>query len=120
MAYQLNVTGVSKSFGAHRVLKNIDMTVPSHAIYALLGVNGSGKSTLMKGLVGIQPFNNGAFAFSSHDGLPGKPTNIGSLIESPKFYPSLSALENLCYLARLFGVDASNTRDLLDLSLIHI
>ena len=114
MAYQLNVTGVSKSFGAHRVLKNIDMAVPSHAIYALLGVNGSGKSTLMKGLVGIQPFNNGAFAFSSHDGLPGKPTNIGSLIESPKFYPSLSALENLCYLAQLFGVDASNTRDLLD------
>ncbi len=114
MAYKLSVTNVGKSFGAHSVLKNIDMTVPTHAIYALLGVNGAGKSTLMKGLVGTQPFSNGTFAFSTPNGLPGKPANIGSLIERPKFYPSLSALENLRYLARLFGVDASNACSLLD------
>ena len=90
------------------------MTVPEQAVYALLGVNGAGKSTLMKGLVGMQPFNHGKFEFSTAEGLPGQPTNVGSLIESPKFYPALSALENLTYLARLFGVDASNARELLD------
>ena len=50
------MTGIVKSFGANDVLKNVDFSIGSGEICALLGENGAGKSTLMNILGGvIQP-----------------------------------------------------------------
>ena len=49
----LEMRGIYKSFGANDVLRNIDFSVKSGEICALLGENGAGKSTLMNILGGI-------------------------------------------------------------------
>ncbi|MBP3089071.1 ATP-binding cassette domain-containing protein [Corynebacterium sp. sy017] len=112
MAFELNVENVSKSFGKHNVLSDINLSVPKQCVYALLGVNGAGKSTLMKGLVNLLKFDSGSFAFTSARGK-GAAHKVGSLIESPKYYPSLSAEENLSYLGTLFGLERQDYRKLL-------
>ena len=43
----IEVVGLTKSFGEHRVLDGVDLIVPRGAVYALLGPNGAGKTTIV-------------------------------------------------------------------------
>jgi ribose transport system ATP-binding protein len=52
-AAALSLQNASKTFGAVRVLKNVNLTIGAGEIHALLGENGSGKSTLVKILAGF-------------------------------------------------------------------
>jgi ribose transport system ATP-binding protein len=50
----LQVTGISKTFGATRALHSVDLSVAAGEVHGLVGHNGSGKSTLIKILSGYQ------------------------------------------------------------------
>ncbi len=88
-------------------------------IYGLLGRNGAGKTTTMKMLLGLTRPTAGRVS------MWGKPLagnerrllpRIGSLIESPGFYPNLTAAENLRIFAVLRGVPGRDAiKDALDL-----
>lgn len=47
MTDMIAVRGVSKSFGATEVLRDLDLTVEYGSVFALLGPNGAGKTTLV-------------------------------------------------------------------------
>jgi len=47
-AAALRIEGLRKSFGAHEVLRGVDLTVASHEVICLIGASGSGKSTLLR------------------------------------------------------------------------
>jgi len=53
MAFAVEMKGIKKSFGANYVLKEVDFSVETGSIHALLGENGAGKSTLMNILGGV-------------------------------------------------------------------
>ena len=55
----LNMIGISKSFGANLVLDKVSFSLKSGEITALLGENGAGKSTLMNILGGVIPCDEG-------------------------------------------------------------
>src|SRR5690606_17626729 len=55
----IELVGVKKSFGPVSVLKGVDLKVRPGKVTALVGDNGAGKSTLIKGLAGVQPYDEG-------------------------------------------------------------
>ncbi|MGJ3507453.1 ATP-binding cassette domain-containing protein [Enemella sp. A6] len=101
----LGCRGLVKSFGGHRVLNGLDLTVTPGRVYALLGRNGAGKSTSLKIMLGLLPADAGTGY------LLGKPwqrdslSKVGASIDGPALYSHLSARNNLRVHARLTGVD---------------
>lgn len=55
----LELSGISKSFGAHRVLSGVDLVVPSGSITAVLGPSGGGKTTLLRIIAGFERADTG-------------------------------------------------------------
>ncbi|WP_449281837.1 ATP-binding cassette domain-containing protein [Leucobacter sp.] len=55
----IELIGVKKSFGPVSVLKGVNLKVHPGRVTALVGDNGAGKSTLIKGLAGVQPYDEG-------------------------------------------------------------
>lgn len=96
----LEVIGLSKSFGHHRVLEAIDLRVREGSVHALLGENGAGKSTLVKCIVGQHRPDQGAILLHDHEHSIQGPRDahalgIGMVYQHFTLAPNLSVLENL-------------------------
>ena len=94
--------GLVKRYGRQPALTGLDMSVPRGRVYGFLGPNGSGKTTTLRLLVGLLRPQAGRMW------LLGEPYTwrdrqrlfrVGSLIETPAFYPYLSGRDNLRVLA---------------------
>ena len=59
MSEALALEGVRKSFGAHEVLRGIDLDVAEHEVVCLIGASGSGKSTLLRCVNLLEPIDAG-------------------------------------------------------------
>lgn len=95
---------------------SVDVSVRRGEVYGFLGPNGAGKTTTLRMLVGLIRPTSGSATIAGH--APGDPAGlakIGSLIESPGFYPYLSGRENLRVVADLAGVSHKRAEELLDL-----
>ncbi|WP_156482489.1 ATP-binding cassette domain-containing protein, partial [Thermobifida fusca] len=66
----LELSGISKRFGAVQALSDVDLTVHAGEVVALLGDNGAGKSTLVKVIAGVNPADSGTILWE------GKPVQI--------------------------------------------
>lgn len=60
----LQYVDVSKSYGQHQVLKNVNLKIPRNKIVGLLGKNGTGKTTLIKLAVGLLTPTQGKILFN--------------------------------------------------------
>lgn len=117
--FVIETKGLTKQYGTQRSVDDLNIHVKRGRIYGLLGRNGAGKTTTMKMLLGLTKPTAGEVR------IWGKPLQgnekallprIGSLIESPGFYPNLTGTENLHIFAVLRGVSNKDAvRDALDL-----
>ena len=72
----LTINGLSKSFGAKRVLDGLDMCVPEHSIFGFVGRNGAGKTTAMKMVLGLlRPDSGEIFVAGERVAFGQTPTN---------------------------------------------
>ncbi|MGL4374522.1 MAG: ATP-binding cassette domain-containing protein, partial [Turicibacter sp.] len=55
----LEVTHLSKQFGTHQVIQDLNFSVPKHCIFGFLGQNGAGKTTTMKMILGLLKADSG-------------------------------------------------------------
>ncbi|EKF60295.1 ABC transporter [Agrobacterium albertimagni AOL15] len=98
---------VSKSFGRGRgaiqALDGLSLSIPRGVVYGLLGPNGAGKSTLLRILAGLLRPDRGEIRVFGEPAGPAQRRRLGMLIESPSFYPFLTAREHLQMLARSTG-----------------
>ena len=101
----VETSGLTKRYRSDVVAVDaIDMTVNRGEVYGFLGPNGAGKTTTLRMLVGLIRPTSGTAQVAGHQ--PGDSRGlrrIGSLIESPGFYPYLSGRENLKVVADLTG-----------------
>lgn len=75
----LELAGVTKSFGANRALKGVDLTIAEGEIHGLLGKNGAGKSTLIKVIAGIHDPDSGEVRIEGTPARLGSPTRARQL-----------------------------------------
>ena len=88
---------------------HVNITVEEGEVYGLLGRNGAGKSTLMGMLLGLLEPTSGSFQIFGRSGSRARAaSDVGALIESPAFYPFLSARRNLEVVARYCGASAKD------------
>ncbi len=118
--YMIETKNLTKQYGTQRSVSGLNIHIAKGTIYGLLGRNGAGKTTTMKMLLGLTQPTSGEVRLWGRP-LQGNEKNllprIGSLIESPGFYPNLTATENLRIFATLRGVpNRRAVKDALDLT----
>lgn len=94
----IETKGLTKRYGEQVSVSSLDLHVQKGRIYGLLGRNGAGKTTTMKMLLGLTAPTSGTvsiFGRPLRGNEKGTLPRIGSLIESPGFYPNLTGTENL-------------------------
>jgi len=83
----------------------LDLEVHRGEVFGFLGPNGAGKTTTLRMLLGlIRPTSGSAQVAEHRPGEPAGLARIGSLVESPAFYPYLSGRENLKVVADYAGL----------------
>jgi ABC-2 type transport system ATP-binding protein len=102
--------GVSKRFGSHNAVSDLDFEVPRGSIYGLLGPNGSGKTTTIRMIMGILHPDEGRVSL-----FGGKPdlvrrARVGYLPEERGVYRRMKVVDLLVFLGEIRGVPRSVAR----------
>lgn len=117
--YIIETKNLTKQYGSQKSVADLNIHVKRGRIYGLLGRNGAGKTTTMKMLLGLTKPTSGEVKIwgkSLQENEKKLLPRIGSLIESPGFYPNLTGTENLRIFATLRGVPNNHAiKDALDL-----
>lgn len=79
----LAARGISKSFGRHRVLDDVDLTIRLGETVALVGESGSGKSTFGRILVGLERPDAGTLIADGAPVKPGPRAGVGMVFQDP-------------------------------------
>jgi ABC-type multidrug transport system ATPase subunit len=99
----LEISNLTKRYGRITAVNNLNLSVDQGQIYGILGPNGSGKTTTLGIALGIIRADNGECRW--FEGQKGEGANalqyIGSLLETPNFYPYMNAVQNLEIVAHI-------------------
>ena len=96
----LEIKGVHAGYGNLKILRGIDMKVPTGGIVTLLGGNGTGKSTLLKAISGLIPLMEGEVTFDGVSVSKLKPhermrLGLVQVTQAKEAYPAMTVEENL-------------------------
>jgi ribose transport system ATP-binding protein len=97
---QIEMKGISKSFGPVKVLEGVDFSIAAGEVHALMGENGAGKSTLMKILSGVHTADAGSIVVDGKV-VPIRSTRdaeslgIAIIHQELNLIPQLTVMENL-------------------------
>jgi ribose transport system ATP-binding protein len=96
----LRLRGIDKSYGSHRVLSDVDLTVLPGEIVGLVGPNGAGKSTLVKIIDGALLPDGGEVSIDGASGRAALQNQVAILHQDPGLFGALSVLDNLTLTTR--------------------
>ena len=104
----LEVQNLSKNYNNIKAVSELSIRVQEQMVYGILGPNGRGKTTTLGMLLGVINSNQGTYSWFENGSKDENRKRIGSLLETPNFYPYLTAKENLEVTAKIKGIqDAS-------------
>ena len=100
----IEMTGITKRFGANIALENVSFDLRKGEVHALLGMNGAGKSTIIKILSGLYKLDAGQILFNGRSVTIGSPAaaiqlGIVAVQQHPELVSTLTGYENV-YLGR--------------------
>lgn len=103
----LEVKKLTKVFGDRKALDNVSFSLPQGAFLSIFGPNGAGKTTMLRMLSTLARPTSGAIRVMGLDAKedPDKVRDhIGLISHNSMLYPDLTAMENMMFVARLYGI----------------
>ena len=111
---KISLTGVTKSYAEHQVLKGITLDIAEGSVVTLIGPSGSGKSTLLRCINLLEPIDDGTILLDGVDiSIPGFDANpvrrrVGMVFQNFNLFPHMSVIDNITLSPiRTIGVDKS-------------
>ncbi|MCW0206522.1 MAG: amino acid ABC transporter ATP-binding protein [Achromobacter sp.] len=99
----INLEKVNKWYGAHHVLKDVDLSVARGEVLVVCGPSGSGKSTMIRTINRLEPIEkgriliDGADIYAKGSDLNALRQKIGFVFQQFNLFPHMSVLENVIF-----------------------
>ena len=104
----LQAKGLTKKYGDHTVVRNINLEFKKGSFNAILGPNGAGKSTTISMLIGLKRATNGQIIYAPN-------TRIGVVFQASVLDEKLTVKENLTIRAQQYkGIKGGRVEDLIN------
>ena len=95
----IEIRDVSKTFGGFQALKNVNLTVGTGELVALLGPSGSGKTTLLRIIAGLEFASSGSILFGGEDASrrDARSRQVGFVFQHYALFRHMSVFENVAF-----------------------
>jgi len=104
----LKISNLTKNYGKLKAVNDLSLEVNEGNVYGILGPNGSGKTTTLGMVLDVVKPSSGGYAWFGKAPVNDSRKKIGAILESPAFYPYLSAERNLRIVAKIKEKGADN------------
>lgn len=97
---------VSKSYGDHEIIKNVDLCIEDGQCTVLVGPSGCGKSTLLRLICGLENVSHGEVFIDSRrvTDIPPAKRGLAMVFQSYALYPHMSVFENMSFALRVRNI----------------
>ena len=106
----LEINGLSKSYGSHKAVDNLNMNIRNGEIHGFIGHNGAGKTTTLRSIAGIMQFEEGNILIDGHS-IKEEPLACKKIMayipDNPDLYELMTGIQYLNFIADIFDVDVS-------------
>jgi ABC-type Fe3+/spermidine/putrescine transport system ATPase subunit len=120
----LEICHVTKTFGDHKALDDVSLTVDRGTLVCFLGPSGCGKTTLLRVIAGLERHDAGILSLDGRDlsPVPARNRNFGVVFQSYSLFPNLTIAANVAYglECRRWSKDEIARRVEEMLSLVHL
>ncbi|MEM9634360.1 MAG: sn-glycerol-3-phosphate ABC transporter ATP-binding protein UgpC [Pseudomonadota bacterium] len=102
----VSLQGVNKSFGRHKVIKDISLNIEEGEFVVLIGPSGCGKSTLLRMIAGLESITSGELLIDGErmNNVPPRERGISMVFQSYALYPHMTSEKNMSFSLKIAGV----------------
>jgi sulfate transport system ATP-binding protein len=95
----IEISHITKKFGAFAALDDISLTIPDGELTALLGPSGSGKTTLLRIIAGLENPDSGTIGFFGEDSTnkPTKDRKVGFVFQHYALFKHMNVFDNIAF-----------------------
>ena len=110
---QVELKGVSKSFGKAEVIRNVELEVEKGEFVVFVGPSGCGKSTLLRLIAGLETLTSGDITIADKKvtDLPPSKRGIAMVFQSYALYPHMTVFHNMAFSLDLQGVPKKEIKE---------
>ncbi|WP_110180411.1 sulfate/molybdate ABC transporter ATP-binding protein [Nocardioides solisilvae] len=120
----IDVTGISKRYGDFVALEDINLTLPTGQLTALLGPSGGGKTTLLRIIAGLETPDSGSVVIEGTDAtrLPVQKRNVGFVFQHYAAFKHMSVARNVAFGLEIRKTPRADIKRRVDelLALVHL
>ncbi len=110
----LETSNLTKHYGRIKAVKKLNLTIERGTVFGLLGPNGSGKTTTLGMIMDVINMTSGTYKWFGKEPSKESRKKIGTIIETPVFYPYLSGQKNLQIVVEIKEAPYENIPKVLD------
>jgi sulfate transport system ATP-binding protein len=120
----IEISGVTKRFGDFVALDDVNLTIPTGQLTALLGPSGGGKSTLLRIIAGLENADTGTVTIEGTEAthLPAQKRNVGFVFQHYAAFKHMSVAKNIAFGLEIRKRPKAEVKEKVDelLSLVHL